>query len=111
MKKFTIYTDNFEFRFSGRIPELDDNDIRDLYLSKSTDPHFEAQFDNEAEARAEFETNYSSYARIRRESAFTGAPLLVGDLAYLEEAEYTEDGEFDQGGDWIMESLPSWENE
>lgn len=37
--------------------------------------------------------NLNSYAQV------------VGEIAFLEENEYDEDGEFDQGGDWIAWSV------
>lgn len=110
MKKFTIFTDRAEFSFSPKAaPSADENEIRNWYLDQDGhEPHMEAQYNDEAEARAAFARDFSEYGRARTSKAYGRGELLLVELAYLEEAEYTEDGEYDQGGDWIADSVPSY---
>lgn len=108
MRKYAIYTDSFEFRFGkykDSIPAMTGYEILQTYLScdtritsNSLDPHLGASFDTLEEARAEWEKNYKNYGYT---SAQKGSILwlLCGDLAYLEANDYTEDGDFDQGGE------------
>jgi len=99
MKKFEIYTDHFEFRFPGvaSIPSASADEIWSWYLEESCNqPHLEASFDTIEAAQAEWQRNYASYGRTAESKAFGGTPLLVGDLAYLEENIYDDDGEFVQ---------------
>ena len=120
MKKYEIYTDTFEFRF-GRyedsIPEMSGYEIFQTYLScdtgittNSLDPHLEASFDTLEEARAEWEKNYKNYGRTWAEKG-NALWLLRGDIAYLEGNEYTEEGDFDQGGDVYECSAEPYEKE
>ena len=120
MKKYEIYTDTFEFRF-GRyedsIPEMSGYEIFQTYLScdtkittNSLDPHLEASFDTLEEARAEWEKNYKNYGRTWAEKGNVFW-FLRGQLAWLDENEYTEDGEFDQGGALWESSVQGYRKE
>ena len=99
MKKFEIYTDHFEFRFPGitTTPSASADEIWAWYQEESCNqPNRESSFDTIEEAKAEFQKNYANYGRTTESRAFTGTPLLVGDVAYLEENIYDDDGEFIQ---------------
>ena len=107
MTKFEIKSDNFEFRFTGHMPSQSAQEIFDQYLSGSAnDPVLEASFDTLEEAKAEFAKNYANYGRTRLErNGKIG--FLRGDLAWIEENEYDEDGEFDQNcGVWEISAEP-----
>lgn len=116
MKKFEIFTDDFEFRFGSRladIPAMTDREILDTYLScdtrvtsNSLDPHLEGQYDSLEAALAAWE-EFAASGSTHAESG--GAVwLLRGDLAYLQEAEYDEDGDFVQGGDILRHSCEAY---
>ena len=107
MTKFEIRTDAFEFRMGtkqSRISSMSASEIMDTYFSgdtritsNSNDPAARESFDNEDIARAFFRKHYASYGRTRLERGSTEW-LLRGKIAWLEQNEYDEDGEFDQGG-------------
>ena len=97
--KFEIYTDHFEFRFPGAAlaPSASADEIWAWYQEESCNqPNLEASFDTIEEAKAEFQKNYENYGRTSESRAFAGTPLLVGDVAYLEENIYDDNGEFIQ---------------
>lgn len=120
MKKYEIYTDSFEFRFGkykDSIPAMTGCEILQTYLSCDTritsnflDPHLEASFDTLEEALAEWEKNYSNYSSTSAEKGNV-LWMLRGELAYLEANDYTEDGDFDQGGDLYVFSAEAYEKE
>lgn len=101
MTKFEIKTDSFEFRFGtskNSIPEMSGAEVFDTYqMESANDPTLEASFDTLEEAQAEFSKSYSDYGTTYAEKGFTFW-LLRGKVAWIEENEYDEDGEFDQGG-------------
>lgn len=107
MIKYEIKTDSFEFRMGTRksaILAMSADEILDTYFScdtritsNSLDPEQRESFTDEAEAVAFFKANYSDYGKTTLEHGNTQY-LLRGDLAWLEENEYDEDGEFDHGG-------------
>ena len=98
MTKFEIKTDHFEFRFGTykqSIPSMTADEVFEEYLSGScNDPKLEAAFDSLAAAQAEFKAHYAGYGRTYAEKGFNFW-LLVGEIAWIEENEYDEDGEFD----------------
>lgn len=117
MKKIEIMTDTFEARFGtskASIPAMSAEEIFGSYISggfsNSNDPQRVSSYDTEAEARAEFSRHYADYGRTRAEA---GSPfwLLTGELAWIEENEYDDDGEFDQGGDVLDWSAEGYEKE
>lgn len=109
MTKWEIWTDNFEFR--GLIREATVQNIIDWYNAETShDPSLEASFDAVAEARAAWDAEWADYGTTREQSGMT-APLLVGQLAYLTCSEYTEDGDYDQGGDWYACSVEPFKQE
>lgn len=120
MRKYEIYTDTFEFRFGkykDSIPAMTGYEILQTYLSCDTritsnflDPHLAASFDTLEEARAEWEKNYKTYGSTSAEKGSV-LWLLRGDLAYLEANDYTEDGDFDQGGELFEVSAEAYEKE
>lgn len=99
--RFEIKTDSFEFRFGkskDSIPAMTADEVFDTYqMESANDPTLEASFDTLEEAQAEFSKNYSGYGTTYAEKGFTFW-LLRGKVAWIEENEYDEDGEFDQGG-------------
>ena len=101
MIKYEIKTDDFEFRFGtskDSIPEMSASEVIDFYMDGDcNDPHLEARFDTLEEAQADFSKHYANYGRTRAEKGYTFW-LLRGEVAWIEENEYDEDGEFDQGG-------------
>lgn len=109
MKQYEIWTEDFEFRFGrykGSIPEFSEQDIEDLYFDQNSfDPVRAAVFDNMEEAEAEFRKNYADTAT-RLESTCNGFWVLRGDIAYIEEANYTEDREFDYGNIVVFSCAP-----
>ena len=120
MTKFEIKTDNFQFRMGTRkssIPSMSADEIMQTYFScddritsNSLDPVLRESFDNEAEAVDFFKVHYSGYGRTRLER-YNNQYLLCGEIAWIEENEYDEDGEFDQGGSVIELSAESYKAE
>ena len=115
MKKYEIFTDTFEFHFSKpSIPAMTAEEIFQTYWSCDTritsnclDPRRECSFDTKEEALAEWEKNYKDYGRTW-ESKGWAVYLLCGEMAWLEENEYDEDGNFDYGGDtWLYSVEPN----
>ena len=106
MTKFEIKTDSFEFRMGTResaIQPMSADEVMDTYFSCDTritsnglDPEQRESFDSMDEAVAFFRKNYSGYGRTRLEHGNTQY-LLRGQIAWIEENEYDDDGEFDQG--------------
>lgn len=108
MKKFEIRTDHFEFRLGtvkARIPAMSADEIFDTYMSGDTritsnclDPKLEASFDTLEAARDVLARDFKYFAQTRLVKGQTQW-LLTGEMAWIEENEYTDDGDFDQGGD------------
>lgn len=110
MTKYEIKTDNFEFRFGtskDSIPQMSGAEVFENYLNGSAnDPHLDASYNTFEEAQAEFSKYYANYARTRAEKGNTFW-FLRGEVAWIEENEYDEDSEFDQGGDvWVYLTEP-----
>lgn len=100
IRKFEIRTDHFEFHFGkykGSIPTISDEEIFDWYQRSCCDPVTVEEYDTLEEAKEAFKESYSDYGHTRAEkgNAFW---FLVGDLAWIEENIFTDDGDFDQGG-------------
>ena len=110
--RFEIKTDNFEFRFgtsADSIPAMTADEVFNEYLSGgANDPTLEVSFDTSEEAKAEFNRNYANYGRAHAERGYTFY-LLRGEVAWIEENEYDEDGEFVQGGITYDFSAESYE--
>ena len=111
MTKYEIYQENFEFRFGttkDSIPSLTGNDIIELYNNETWhDPERLERFDDIDDARKCFEENYKSMA-YTSPSASSPFWLLTGSIFWLEENEYTDDDEFDCGGNMIDFSAESY---
>ena len=92
--KYEVYTDRFEFRFGtykDSIPDLDENDICDLYWSRDNDAKLFGSFDTKEEALEEL-SKFDPDTYPQKGNCFW---LLLGSVAWANEAEYTDDGEFD----------------
>ena len=109
MKKWEIWSDNFEFR--GPIEEASEQNIIDWYNAQTClDPTLEESYDTEAEARAAWET-WKDYGITREQQGYTFR-LLVGRLAYLTMSEYDDEtGDYDQGGDWYACAVEPYKRE
>ena len=113
MTKYEIRTDRFEFSNSKKSwTSQTADDIINLYHNpyECNSPKLEASFESLEEAKAEFESHYRNYGNTREMTGWAGTHLLVGEIAFLEENEYDEDGEFDQGGNWINWSVEPYNN-
>ena len=101
MKKYEIKTDSFQFRFGtsrSSIPAMDAGEVFDAYLQGSAnEPDRETSFDTLAEAQEVFKRDYASYGSTYAEKSNVFW-ILRGDVAWIEENDYDENGEFDQGG-------------
>ena len=101
MKKFEICTDNFQFEFGkykASIPAATPDEIFRWCMERTCiEPKKRASFDTLEEAQAEFAKNYADYGCTRAEKGMIFW-LLVGEIAWIEENWYDDDGEFDQGG-------------
>lgn len=107
MKKFEIMTDRFEVRFSTPPKSQSAQDVWELYESTLNEAKLEASFDTLEEAKAEFQKRWANHGSTRMEKGYAYGWLLLGDVAYIVENEYDEDGEFDHGGDvWEYSAAP-----
>lgn len=120
MTKYEIFTDTFEFRLWGdkeRIPSMSGDEIMETYFSGDTritsnslDPVKQAAFDSYEDAEIEFGHSYANYGCTRLEKGnLKSLYLLRGEIAWIEENEYDEDGEFDQGGTVLCFSAEPYE--
>ena len=97
MIKYTVYTDSFEIRLRTKEATLSAGDVFTAYMEQGDhSPRPVAVFDTEEQAVAAMK---KALVRTDCDSSFYGGYLLTGVLAYVEQAEYDEDGEFIQGGD------------
>ena len=120
MKKYEIRTDSFEFRLGNRrseIPAMSAGQILDTYLScddqitsNSIDPAVEGSFYTLDAARDTFARHYADYGWSRLEHVGTGY-ILRGRLAWIEENEYDEEGDFVRGGETYDVSAQPYEAE
>ena len=121
MTYYEIMTDTFEFRFGTSktsIPAMSGEEVVDSYMEmeygKSYDPQCVARFADKDEALAEFNSHYSDYGRTYAQESNVFW-LLRGEIAWLEENDYTldNDGEevFDQGGGVLAFSAQGYEPE
>jgi len=108
MTKFEIKTDSFEFRFYTRtrdeLPAMTAAEILETYqsgdtriTSNSLDPETVGSFDSLEDAKKAFARFYANYGRTAARRADIGYNL-AGELAWIEENEFDDDGEFIQGG-------------
>lgn len=114
MTKFEIKTDRFEFRFGtskDSIPAMTADEVFEEYLQGScNDPELQASFDSLEAAQEEFKAHYAGYGRTYAEKGYIFW-LLVGEVSWIEEAEYDEDGEFlEMNGTWAV-SAEGYKNE
>ena len=100
MIKYEIKTDRFEFRFGTSkrsVPTLSAEEVFEEYQRQGeTCPQIEGSFDSLEDARKAFTRTYANYGRTWAERGFCFW-LLLGYLAWIEENEYDDDGEFYQG--------------
>ena len=109
MKKYEIMTDNFELRL-GRTDDARELTAADVFTEYQEEdanaPALVESFDNIDEARAAFRAHYANYGSTRAVRGEAGW-LLLGQVAFLIENEYDEDGDYDQGGDiWEYSAEP-----
>lgn len=111
MKVYEIRTDHFEFRFGTSKESIFDmtaQELFDTYLEgPANDPTVVARFDSEAAAREAFHRDYANYGTTRAEKGNVFW-LLVGDLAWIEENEIDEDGDYIYGGDVLWFSAEGY---
>ena len=103
--KYEIKTDRFQFRFGTyreSIPTMSADEVFDTYqscdtriTSNSLDPTTEASYNTEEEAREAFRRDYANYASTVAEKGYTFWTLR-GEIAWIEQVWYDDDGEFDQ---------------
>lgn len=111
MKKYEIMTDTAEILRSKSIqsfPAMSADEIFDAYRSLTSQaPHREGSYDTLEEADAVWQ---ALYAKSPRTYAQAGSPfaVLIAEVAWIEENEYDEDGEFDQGGIVCRRSAEAW---
>lgn len=109
MKKYEIMTDNFELRL-GRTDDARELTAADVFTEYQDEdanaPVLVESYDNIDEARAAFRAHYANYGSTRAVRGVAGW-LLLGQVAFLIENEYDEDGDYDQGGDiWEYSAEP-----
>ena len=114
MIKYAICTDRFEFKFpKGRsIPDMTGQEIFDTYFSGDTritsnsfDPDYVAVFDTKEAAMAEWERNYKDFGLTYQQDGNV-MQFLVGDIAYLEEQIFDDDGFITSGDIWEYSAMP-----
>ena len=117
MTKYEIRTDHFEFRLADRVVAFTGSEIMDTYFSCDTritsnilDPAFRESFTEEEEAVQFFPAHYDNYGGTRLQKSNVGY-LLTGEIAWLEENDYDEEGEFDCGGGVIIFSAEDFSPE
>lgn len=98
MKRYDIYTDDFEFRGTVPFPAMGGDEILDTHLScddritsNSLDPHLESSHTSRDEALAAFRS-FVGYGSTKAETS-NGIHYLRGTLSWLEEVEVDDDGE------------------
>lgn len=100
MTKYDLYTERFEFR-TERGLEWTTQDIIDAYDREGNRfPTLIAQADTLEEIIPLFEKE-SRGARTDEVQGYCNRVFLTGEMYWVEENEYDDDGEFDQGGGWI----------
>ena len=110
MTKYEIFTDRFEFRAGARLQNWTSGEVFDEYQAGTANcPKLECSFDRLEDAVAEFEKNYKDSGRTWAEATNVHW-LLIGEVAFLEENEYDDDGDFVQGGDIIDFSAEPYES-
>lgn len=102
MTKYEIRTDHFEFRFGktrDSIPDATEDEIFAWYMEESSaDPTIRESCDSLDSAQEIFRRDYAGYGVTRAEKSMVWW-LLVGELAWIEENEYDEYGDFVCGGE------------
>ena len=111
---YEIYTDTFEFRMGSvksKIPSMSPQEIFDSHFDSGyVDPCMEVFFDNEKEAVEHWQKNYADYGLTWLERGNTQY-LLRGEIAWMDEVQYYDDGEVDQTLDTIVFSAEPYEKE
>lgn len=114
MTQYEIRIDHFEFRFDkckASIPAATEDDIFAWYQEESAnDPTVRASYDTLEEAQDAFKKEYADYGRTYPQKGIVWW-LLVGELAWIEENTYTDDGDFDYGGEVYDVSAEAYEPE
>ena len=106
MKKYEIWTVSFDVRLGNRKgEEWTEYELVREFCSQDSDPQRRTSYTTEEEAREAFAAHWADYGSTRLFSAFSGGYYLSCKIAYLEPAEYDEDGDYIEGGDWVMESV------
>lgn len=101
MKKYEIMTDSAEILRSKSIrsfPAMSAGEVFDTYRSLTVqEPRCEGSYDTLEEANAVWQ---ALYAKSGRTYAQAGNPfaVMIAEVAWIEENEYDDDGEYDQGG-------------
>ena len=114
MTKYEIYTDMFEFlfgKYKDSIPEMSADEVLQMYFEENANyPSLVKSFDNADEAIEHFRKNFSNWGDTwaQKGNVFW---LLRGHVAYIEENQYDEDGEFDCGGSVWLASVAGYEKE
>ena len=114
--RFEIKRDRFEIDFLGikraeSLPEYTADEIlAEVLHGDGSGAEILASFDNEEEARAEFAAHYANAGRTRATALSIGL-AIVGDVFWIERNEYTDDGDFDFGGDVLDYSAEAFRPE
>lgn len=104
---YEIWTDEFEVRCKKGDPWTTDELLGEYLRKSSIDPHREASYTSLEEARTAFAKSYANHGSTRLMSGSAGYYLLCS-IAYLDGADYDEDGELDQGCDTWEVSLEEY---
>lgn len=101
MTKYEIYTDSFELGFGkakSSIPNATADDIWAWYMEESCQyPEMVGAFDSLENAKAEFNKNYANYGETHAEKGNIWWHLR-GQVAWIEETIYNNDGDFESDG-------------
>lgn len=111
MKKYEIRTDTYELTSKLPFETLTGDEIFREYIESGGDfdPVIEGSYDTLEEARAAFAA-YADYGSSRQER-YHKSYLLRGRLAWIEENDYDEDGDWVSGGDTYDVSAQSYIND
>lgn len=114
--RYEIKRDRFEIDFLGikraaSLPEYSADEIlAEVIHGDGSGAEILASFDSEAEARAEFAAHYANAGRTSATALSVGW-AIVGEAYWIERNAYTEDGDFDVGGDVLDYSAEAFRPE
>lgn len=114
MTKYEICTDTFEFRFGkakSSIPDATADEIWSWYSEESCQmPTIVDSFDSLVSAKAEFYEHYANYGETH---AVKGSVWwsLRGQVAWIEETIYYDDGDFESDGGTLAVSAEPYKRE